>query len=341
MRILVIGGTGFIGYHVVRTLLTQGDDVAVMCRNTATSEELFGKDVAAISGDVATLQTRDYQQLLQGFDAVVFAAGVDERCEPEGDAEEFFYRANVWPCEQLFAAIPQTTVRRAVLLNSIFSWLHQQQPELELTRQHPYIASRVEQNRVAQAAIKDSQCVLVTIQVPWVFGSAPHRESQWVNLVAFVRAAVPLMCIRGGAAMMSVSALAAAVSGALRYPVSSIALPVGDENLTYVELIQRLADIVGRKDRQVSHIADGFFHSLSALGEFVGGLFGKQGGGLNLNHVAELLCRNIFIDQKSSQEILHYQGGDLDQALCDTVDSIPEGFWLSGWRKSLNWFSIG
>lgn len=340
MRVLVFGGTGFIGYHVVRTLRAQGDDVVVVCRNTGTVAELFDDQVMAIGGDLATLVTADYREMLQGFDAVVFAAGVDERCAVEGDATGFFQCANVWPCEQIFAAIPHTTVRRAVLLGSIFSWLDQQKPELQLAAQHPYIRSRVDQDRVSHAALAGSDCVLVTVQVPWVFGTAPHRESQWSALVAYVRAAAPLVCIRGGAGMLSVTTLAQAVSGALRFPAKSMSLPVGDENLTYIELMQRLGVIVGRQDSQrVNPISDGFFHNLSALGEFVGRIFGKQAGGLDMNGMADLLCQEIFSDVGESRALLHYSGGDLDEALRQTVDSIPESFLMSSWRKSINWFA--
>lgn len=339
MRVLVFGGTGFIGYHVVRVLRAQGDEVAVVCRNTGSVAELFDDQVMAISGDLETLETADYLEMLQGFDAVVFAAGVDERCAVEGDALEFFQRANVWPCEQIFAAIPHTSVRRAVLLSSIFSWLDQQKPELQLAGQHPYIRSRVEQDRVSHAAITDSDCVLVTVQVPWVFGTAPHRESQWSALVAYVRAAAPLVCIRGGAGMLSVTTLATAVSGALRFPSKSISLPVGDENLSYIELMQRLGTIVGRQDSRVNLISDGFFHNLSALGEFVGRIFGKQAGGLDMNGMADLLCQEIFFDVAESRTLLHYSGGDLDEALRETVENIPESFLMSSWRKSINWFA--
>lgn len=338
MRVLVIGGTGFIGYHVVKTLRAQGDEVAVLCRNAEAAVELFSGEVTAISGDVATLETVDYRQMLQGFDAVVFAAGVDERCEVEGDAIEFFQRANVWPCEQLFAAIPHTNVRRAVLLSSIFAWLDQQQPALELAKKHPYIRSRIEQDRISHAAVAGSDCVLVTVQVPWVFGTAPHRESQWSTLVDYVRAATPLVCIRGGASMLSVTTLAAAVSGALRFPTESISLPVSDENLTYAELMQRLCIPVGRKDRQIRAVSDGFFRDITALGEFAGRLFGKQTGGIDMNGMPDLLFQEIFFDPKASQALLHYSGGDLDDALKDTVASIPENFWMSSWRKSINWF---
>lgn len=338
MRVLVIGGTGFIGYHVVKTLRAQGDDVAVLCRNPEAAVELFHDEITAISGDVATLKTDDYCQMLQGFDAVIFAAGVDERCEVEGDATEFFRQANVWPCEQLFAAIPHTNVRRAVLLNSIFAWLDKQQPELQLAEQHPYIRSRVEQDRVSHAAVAGSDCVLVTVQVPWVFGTAPHRDSQWSTLVNFVRAAAPLICIRGGASMLSVTTLAVAISGALRFPERSISLPVSDENLTYIQLIKRLGLLVGRKDQQVRNVSDGFFRDIASLGEFAGKMFGKQPGGLDMNYMSDLLCREIFFDPAESQRLLHYSGGDLDKALRDTVVSIPENLWMSGWRKYINWF---
>lgn len=340
MRVLVIGGTGFIGYHTVRALRTRGDDVVVLCRHPAVVDELFAGEAGAVAGDIGALRTADYRELLQGFDGVVFAAGADERCEVEGDAREFFFRANVEPCEQLFRAIPGSSVRRAVLLSSVFVWLAGQHPALQLAERHPYIASRLEQDRVSHAALAGSDCVLVTVQVPWVFGVSPHRESQWGALVSYARAAAPLMCIRGGASMLSVQAVAQAVSGALRYPSHSLSLPVGDENLTYVALIQRLCAIVGRKDSQVRPVSDSFFRDLTALGDFFGRLFGKQSG-LDLNGMADLLFEELFFDASESQALLHYAGGDLDEALRDMVASLPEGVLMGSWRKSLNWFARG
>lgn len=338
MRVLVIGGTGFIGYHIVRALQAQGDHVAVLCRDTAAASELFGDGIEALAGDVGQLQAADYVRLLRGVDGVVFAAGADERSEVRGDADTFFHEANVRPCAALFAAAAEAGVRRAVLLNSIFAWLDREEPALALAKRHPYIRSRVEQDRVAHAAVASSDTVLVTLHVPWVFGAAPHRESQWSALVNYVRAGTPLMCIRGGASMLSVQSLAQAVCGALRYPQHSVSLPVGDENLSYVQLMQRLCPIVGRKDCRVRPVSDGFFRDITSLGHFVGVLFGKQAG-IELNGMAELLFREIFIDSAAVKAQLHYEGGDLDAALREMVAIIPENALLGSWRKSLNWFS--
>jgi dihydroflavonol-4-reductase len=338
MRVLVIGGTGFIGYHIVQALHGDGVDVRVLCRNTAAVAELFPQGVEAVCGDVDHLLTADYVQLLQGMDGVVFAAGADERSKITGDATEYFHRANVWPCQQLFEALPQTAVKHAVLLSSIFAWLDQQQPQLELAKQHPYIDSRVEQNRVAHEALVGSACVLTALQVPWVFGSSPHRASQWSALVSYVRAGVPLLCIRGGASMMSVQSLARAVCGALQYPVSSSSLPIGDENITYCELMQRLCKMVDRKDQRIRSVPDDFFRDMTSMGDFVSGVFGIQSG-LDLSGMADILFQEMFFDASSSQALLHYGGGDLEAALEATVNSVPESFLVSGWRKTLNGFT--
>ncbi|HQQ63646.1 MAG TPA: NAD(P)H-binding protein [Pseudomonadales bacterium] len=338
MRVLVVGGTGFIGYHIVQALRKKNAVVSVLCRNADVVAALFGEDVAALRGDVGELQTADYIELLKGFDGIVFAAGADERSKIEGDAEEFFYRANVWPCEQLFAAIPQTSVRHAVLLNSVFLWLDQQSPDLELTRHHPYIRSRVAQNAVAQAAVRDSACVLATLLVPWIFGASPHRQTQWSSLVNYVRGAVPLMCIKGGANMMSVESLAQAVCGALEYTESSGTYPVGDCNLHYTELMQRLCEPAGRKDQHVYPVSDDFFRDLGHVGNFFSRVFGIQSG-LGISQMADLLLQDIFYDPAPSQALFQYAGGDLSAAFAATVADVPESKLLGGWRNSLNWFA--
>jgi nucleoside-diphosphate-sugar epimerase len=338
MRVLVIGGTGFIGYHIVSALRKSDTTVTVLCRHTDAVAELFGEGVEALAGDVSQLDTNSYIGLLQGFDGVVFAAGADERTKIEGDAADFFYCTNVWPCEQLFAAIPKTSVRHAVLLNSIFLWMDLQHPELALTHHHPYIRSRAEQNSVAQAAVKDSDCVLTTLLVPWIFGSCPHRPSQWSSLVNYVRGAVPLMCIKGGANMMSVEALAQAVCGALQYPELSGTYPVGDCNLHYAELMQRLCEPAGRDDQNVRPVSDEFFRDLTTAGNFFSRVFGIESG-LDLSRMADLLLEEIFFDPTPSQALLQYSGGDLQHALEQTVANVPESKLLGGWRNSLNWFA--
>lgn len=337
-NILVIGGTGFIGYHIVNALLTEGSKVTVLCRNADRVDALFDGRVKTIANNIHQLNTADYVPMLKPFDGVVFAAGVDERSKIEGDADSFFYRNNIWPCEQLFDAIPQTGVHHAVLLNSIFAWLDARHPELGLTTHHPYIRSRVEQNRVAQDAVRNTHCVLTTLQVPWIFGRSPHLQSQWNGLVNYVRGAVPVHCIHGSVNVMSVKTLAQAVCGALHYPQHSSALPVGDKNLSHAELMQHIAECAGREDVHIHTLSDSLFRDITSLGGFLHDVFGLEGG-LDIGHLSDLLLQNIVFDPSESQQYLHYAGGDWLHALQDTVDTVEENPLMSGWRKWLNWIN--
>ena len=79
MRVAVTGGTGYIGGHTVRALLTAGHEVELLVSPKPHSAELMEKlselgDIKALPGDVRDPDT--IANLLAGKDAVVHAAGV-------------------------------------------------------------------------------------------------------------------------------------------------------------------------------------------------------------------------------------------------------------------------
>lgn len=50
--ILVTGGTGFVGHHLVRELVAQGYPVRVLVRNFSVARSIFPKEVELVKGDV-------------------------------------------------------------------------------------------------------------------------------------------------------------------------------------------------------------------------------------------------------------------------------------------------
>ena len=52
MKILVLGGTGLLGSHLVPKLLARGYDVTVLSRNSAAPSELENQGVKSILGDL-------------------------------------------------------------------------------------------------------------------------------------------------------------------------------------------------------------------------------------------------------------------------------------------------
>lgn len=55
--ILVTGGTGFIGRHLVRLLLGHGMRVRLMCRTKVKARDLLGLGPEVIEGDISGAPT--------------------------------------------------------------------------------------------------------------------------------------------------------------------------------------------------------------------------------------------------------------------------------------------
>lgn len=334
---LVIGGTGFIGYHIVGELLRREFAVSVLTRNPDKHRHLFPDNVHYVQGDLDQLTVEQLAEKLKSFDKLVFAAGIDERTEPIGDAWEFFEHANVDSCEKVFRAAQQSNITHAVLLSSIFLQVHHQHPELKLAERHPYIHSRVEQHRVSEA-LANHHFVLTTLEVPWVFGTAPHISSQWNSLITYVRSATPLMVCRGGANVVAVQTVAEAVAGALSYPTQSLRLPVGDLDVSYQQLVELLCQYADRRDVQIRNVKEDFFRQIMGAGGLFRKLFNIPAG-LDITHLPELLMRDIHVDNRESQTLLRYQTGKALEAIRETVHTAAENRYLKGWRKLLNVWS--
>ena len=74
MKVLVTGGTGFVGTHVVNALLRHGHAVAVLAREPARAHNRYNKPVEIAVGNV--LDPRSLARTLAGRDAVVHLVGI-------------------------------------------------------------------------------------------------------------------------------------------------------------------------------------------------------------------------------------------------------------------------
>lgn len=69
--ILVLGGTGHYGRHIVRALLDKDIPVRVLSRNRQKGYELLGDQVMIVEGDITSAE--DIQAALQGVEAVIIS----------------------------------------------------------------------------------------------------------------------------------------------------------------------------------------------------------------------------------------------------------------------------
>ena len=337
MHVLIIGGTGFIGYHIVQQLLASKHEVTLLCRTPDKAKETFGDTVHYLQGDLNFFHQIPFDKIFNGIDALIYAVGTDERDVPTEDPYKFFYDGNVTTCINLLEKAKAAKVKRTIILGSMFTHLDNELPELNLSLHHPYIRSRKEQQKEVMA-LADEDFTVNLVEIPFVFGHTPGHDSLWESLVNYIRVANPLIVTPGGTNCISVESLAKAIVGILNHINESSSIPVGDENLTWTDILDRIGTFANTKEKNIHMLQKGLFSDLTRLGGYFHEFFGMRSG-LDQKNISTLIIHEAFFDTEDIKRQLHYEGGDLDKAFEETVNSCPKTMLINNLQRSIDWLN--
>ncbi|QRP46985.1 NAD(P)-dependent oxidoreductase [Amycolatopsis sp. FDAARGOS 1241] len=292
MKILVVGGSGLLGYHVLAELRLRGHETTTVAR---TRREGVDRVV-----DVATAAEDELRELLAGHDGVVFAGGTDDRRIDKGPVGPRLHAGNVAPVVALLKTARAAGCTRAAVLASYYTYFDRVHPEWGLAAKHPYVRSRLEQARVARETAGPDLPVAF-IEVPYVFGVAPGRVPEWSRpVVKWVRSSAPLFAPPGGSAATSARGVGIATVDALE-DASGADIPVVEENLRWADMLSRMAGAAG-KPRAVRTLPAGVVRAAFRVGGRVNGLTGKEPG-LTIEHLGGLFLRELFVDPLAPRSV--------------------------------------
>ncbi len=317
-NVVVIGGTGFIGYNAVKEFIRSGYNVTVLALPPMPKEDLFSKEVMIRLADLNSCTDAELISLLNGQDALVYAAGVDDRVIPKKPAYDFFYAANVKPCIRLFSLARKAGVKRAVLLSSYFCYFDRIWPEKKLSLHHPYIRSRQEQAKRSIDAAGPALDLMI-LELPYIFGAIPGRTPLWKPLIQYVNSSLPLFYTKGGTNVIAVEDVAKAIVGAIEYGKAGGRYVIGDKNLTWKELLQKFSVILG-KNQKVKTIPTFLVRMIMNIIKIKSKLLNKESG-LDPVKYVDIQTVNTFFDPRPAKEILRFGEDDLNQALKETVSA--------------------
>ncbi len=112
MRVLVTGGTGFVGTHLVNRLLQRGHAVAVLARHPEKTHNRYNRPVEAVHGDV--LAPSSLASAVAGRDAVVHLVGIIHEA-----GEQSFDRMHREATGNVVRAAEEAGVRRLLHMSAM------------------------------------------------------------------------------------------------------------------------------------------------------------------------------------------------------------------------------
>lgn len=272
MKVLVTGGTGFVGVGVAQALCARGHALTILARhpNTDVATSLASSCGARVEkGDVSSLET--LQGALRGFEAVIHLVGIISEF---GAAT--FENVHVRGTENMLRAAKEQGVSRFIHMSALG------------TRRNA--VSRYHQTKwMAEQAVRNSGLSWTIFRPSLIYGP----DDAFVNLFARISRFSPVVPVLGNPHALfqpvSVGVVSTAFSDALQQPdgVSQVFDLCGPERLTMEGILSTIFAVLGRK-RFVIQIPQGLARLQAHLLEFVYPRLLKKASPLNRDQLIML-----------------------------------------------------
>jgi len=114
MKILVTGGTGFIGSHLVRALVKQGDSVFCLARNKKKAHSLNLSKVSLVKGDIR--DKRAVERAIKGMDVIYHLAAISGKV---AISPALYQAVNIEGTRNIIEACLKAKVKRLVHTSTV------------------------------------------------------------------------------------------------------------------------------------------------------------------------------------------------------------------------------
>jgi dihydroflavonol-4-reductase len=320
MRVVMIGGTGYLGYFTTRELLNRGHSVlAVGLVDPVSGSMPHGVDAIRLDTDAADESA--LVDLLRGADVVIHAAGADGRFSAPAPVIEEYRRRNVDPVARLVTAMHTAGTGRLVIFGSYYTALARSAPHLMDLSRNPYPHSRQEQADLAFRLAGEAIDVAV-LELPYIFGAAPKRGSLWGYLMDQLAAEGPVEVPVGGTACVTAAQVGKAAATACEATIGKRNYPICGANLTYREIYGSFAAAMGLSPAFVATDPA----KAAAAAEANRSRMGAAGieTGYNPADVVLWQAAHFYLDPLPARQALHFGDDDMDRAIAETVSATRE-----------------
>ncbi|TAF07710.1 MAG: NAD-dependent epimerase/dehydratase family protein [Nostocales cyanobacterium] len=253
MRAFVTGGTGFVGSHVVRSLLQQGYKVTALVRPSSNLGNLRSLEIDIVKSD---LNDPHIWEQMQGCNYLFHVAAHYSLWQKDRD---LLYRHNVEGTRNLLAAAQKAGIERTVYTSSVAAiGVGKSGKVVDETHQSPveklvgdYKKSKFLAEQVAIAAAKQGQDIVI-VNPSSPIGPLDIKPTPTGDIILrFLRRQMPAY-VDTGLNFIDVRDVARGHLLALEKGKGGDRYILGHQNLSLKQLLEILSDITGLKAPQIS-----------------------------------------------------------------------------------------
>lgn len=318
MKIFMIGGTGLLGSEAAKEMISRGHEVVSIALPPIPEGAVLPPEMKIELGNYLEMSDDQLRGYFTGCEGFVFAAGVDERVEGPAPIYNLFKKYNIDTIQRLLTLAKECGVKHNVILGSYFAYFDKTRPEQQLSKWHPYIRSRRDQEEIA-IGFADGTFDVAVLELPYIFGTQPGRKPVWTFLVESIRSMKGVTLYpKGGTTMVTVRQVAQAVAGALERNKGGNAYPIGYYNFTWKQFLAIVHKHLGMPNRKIITIPN-WMYAMSGKKIMKEQAAKGHEGGLNMVKFTGLQCSELFIDKNLGCEPLGVTEDDIDAAIGASV----------------------
>jgi nucleoside-diphosphate-sugar epimerase len=326
--VLVTGGTGFVGLHLVEALVRRGDQVRALVRPGSSSTMLRALGVEIVAGELSDLAA--LKVAMNGVQVVHHVAGVI-RAFRKGD----FFQVNEHGTARVAeACAAQSSPPRLVIVSSVAATGPAPRGQIRTEGDLPSPVSHYGQSKLAgeQAAAKLAATVPITIVRPGVvFGPRDNGFVQVLRTLRLFRCHLSPGFFPPALSCIHVTDL---VDLLLRAADRGRTLPAqgnGDwapgryfaaapEYPTYVDLGRMMRPMLGRPFAPIIPIPAALSYMVAGINEFVGRVRGRPEE-LSIDKIRDALATNWACSGESARRELDFvPAKPLAERMRETID---------------------
>ena len=237
MRVLVTGGTGFVGTHLVNALSRRGHEVAVLARHPDRARNRYNRPVERVRGDV--LDGPSLVSAFSGRDAIIHLVGIIHE-----HGVQTFDRMHRQAAENVVAAGREAGVRRLLHMSAMGA-----------SEEAPSEYSRTK--AAGERAVTQSDLDWTIFRPSIVFGPGDGFVSLLAPIVEKNPLFIPVIG-RGETRFQPVSVydVARVFADALEKPetISKTFEVGGPDVLTLNEIYREIATVLGKRRKPLLHL---------------------------------------------------------------------------------------